>query len=210
VGLERGPLSLVSTIEELLQRKISGSGLETENTAVGIRYADHVVPCIRKKLELTSPISGGRSVGKIRSWTQATEFLFFLLLHSVEDTCGSFASSLRKEHFIQSAALWIVILSCVIGAIPATGRVTSMSPHCLDGRIIDSGEVVSLTFRPHSAPQKHFLQRISLRGCVNPQGHSEAGRIMSIEKIQRPHRHPNPRPSVLWHTASTNYARLLN
>jgi hypothetical protein len=28
VGLERGPLSLVSTIEELLERKISGSGPE--------------------------------------------------------------------------------------------------------------------------------------------------------------------------------------
>jgi hypothetical protein len=29
VALERGPLSLVSTIEELLKRKSSGSGLET-------------------------------------------------------------------------------------------------------------------------------------------------------------------------------------
>jgi hypothetical protein len=28
VGLERGPLSLVSTTEELLERKSSGSGLE--------------------------------------------------------------------------------------------------------------------------------------------------------------------------------------
>jgi hypothetical protein len=28
VGLERGPISLVSTIEELLERKSSGSGLE--------------------------------------------------------------------------------------------------------------------------------------------------------------------------------------
>jgi hypothetical protein len=28
VGLERGPLSLVSTIEEVLERKSSGSGLE--------------------------------------------------------------------------------------------------------------------------------------------------------------------------------------
>jgi hypothetical protein len=28
VGLERGPLSLVSTAEELLERKSSGSGLE--------------------------------------------------------------------------------------------------------------------------------------------------------------------------------------
>jgi hypothetical protein len=34
VGLERGSLSLVSTTEELLGRKSSGSGLETENTAV--------------------------------------------------------------------------------------------------------------------------------------------------------------------------------
>jgi hypothetical protein len=66
VGLERGPLSLVSTIEELLGRKNSGSGLKSENTAVGIRHADHAA--------LTSPISGGRSVGIIRSRTQATEF----------------------------------------------------------------------------------------------------------------------------------------
>jgi hypothetical protein len=29
VGLERGPLSLMSTIEELLGRKSRGSGLET-------------------------------------------------------------------------------------------------------------------------------------------------------------------------------------
>jgi hypothetical protein len=31
VGLERGPLSLVSTTEELLERKSSGSGLENRN-----------------------------------------------------------------------------------------------------------------------------------------------------------------------------------
>jgi hypothetical protein len=30
VGLERGALSLVSTIEELLERKSSGSGLEIQ------------------------------------------------------------------------------------------------------------------------------------------------------------------------------------
>jgi hypothetical protein len=48
VGLERGSLSLVSTVEELLGRKSSGSGLEDENTAVGIRHADHVAPSILK------------------------------------------------------------------------------------------------------------------------------------------------------------------
>jgi hypothetical protein len=41
-GLERGSLSLVSTIEELLEIKSSDYGRETENMATGIRHADHV------------------------------------------------------------------------------------------------------------------------------------------------------------------------
>jgi hypothetical protein len=48
VGLERDPLSLVSTTEELLDRKVAASVYKTENTAVGIRHADHVAPSIRK------------------------------------------------------------------------------------------------------------------------------------------------------------------
>jgi hypothetical protein len=47
-GLERGPLSFVSTTEELLDRKVAAPVYKTENTAVGIRYADHVAPSIRK------------------------------------------------------------------------------------------------------------------------------------------------------------------
>jgi hypothetical protein len=50
VGLERGPLSLVSAIEELLERKSSGSGLETEYTVVGIRHADHAIPLYPQKV----------------------------------------------------------------------------------------------------------------------------------------------------------------
>jgi hypothetical protein len=42
VGLKRGPLSLVSTTEELLDRKVAAPVYKTENTAVGIRPADHV------------------------------------------------------------------------------------------------------------------------------------------------------------------------
>jgi hypothetical protein len=42
VDLEGGPFSLVSTIEEQLERKSRDFGLNTEITAVGIRYADHV------------------------------------------------------------------------------------------------------------------------------------------------------------------------
>jgi hypothetical protein len=76
VGLKRGSLSLVTTIDELLGKKISGFGLETENPVVGIRRADHArLPC-PQKLALNSPTSGGRSVGIIRSWTQAMKFGF--------------------------------------------------------------------------------------------------------------------------------------
>jgi hypothetical protein len=42
VGLERGPLSLVSTTEELLDRKVAAPVQKTENTAVRIRNADHL------------------------------------------------------------------------------------------------------------------------------------------------------------------------
>jgi hypothetical protein len=48
VGLERGPLSIVSTTEELLDRKVAAPVWKTENTAVGIHHADHVAPSIRK------------------------------------------------------------------------------------------------------------------------------------------------------------------
>jgi hypothetical protein len=48
MGLKRGPLSLVSTTEELLGRNISGSGLENREYGVGIRCADHATPSIRK------------------------------------------------------------------------------------------------------------------------------------------------------------------
>jgi hypothetical protein len=48
VGLERGPLSLVSTTEELFGRKVATPVWKTENTAVGIRHSDHVAPSIRK------------------------------------------------------------------------------------------------------------------------------------------------------------------
>ena len=46
---------------------------------MGIRCADHVTHLYPQKLALTSPTSGGRSVGIVRSRTKATEFFFFLL-----------------------------------------------------------------------------------------------------------------------------------
>jgi hypothetical protein len=75
VGLERGPLSVVSTTEELLGRKNSGSGLE--NREYGRRDPSRwprgtLYP---QKLALTSLTSSGRSIGVVGSRTQATEFL---------------------------------------------------------------------------------------------------------------------------------------
>jgi hypothetical protein len=52
--LERGPLSLVSTTEELLDRKVA------------------------QKLAITSPTIGGRSVGIVRSRTQTMDFNYYL------------------------------------------------------------------------------------------------------------------------------------
>jgi hypothetical protein len=49
MDLERGPLSLVSTTEELLDRKVAVPVQKTENTAVGIRHADHVASSISKR-----------------------------------------------------------------------------------------------------------------------------------------------------------------
>jgi hypothetical protein len=48
--------------------------------AVGIRHADHVAPLYPQKLALTSPTSGGRSVGIVRWRTEATEFSLALVL----------------------------------------------------------------------------------------------------------------------------------
>jgi hypothetical protein len=78
--LERGPLSLVSTTEELLGRNSSGSGLEIRK--YGRRDLSRwprgtLYP--QKKLAPTSLTSGGRSVGIVSLWTEATEFFYFFI-----------------------------------------------------------------------------------------------------------------------------------
>jgi hypothetical protein len=76
VGLERGPLSLVSTIEGLLERKSSGSGLESREHGRRDPSRWPRGTLYPQKLSLTSPTSGSRSVGIVRSRTKATEFPF--------------------------------------------------------------------------------------------------------------------------------------
>jgi hypothetical protein len=73
VGLERGPLSLVNTIEELLGRKSNDSDLEIREYGRGdtLRWPRDIF--YPRKLSLTSPTSGNRSASIVRSWTKATE-----------------------------------------------------------------------------------------------------------------------------------------
>jgi hypothetical protein len=73
-GLERSPLILVSTIEELLERKRSGSGLESREYCRRDPSRWPRGTLYPQKLTLTSPTSGGRSVGIVLSRTQVTEF----------------------------------------------------------------------------------------------------------------------------------------
>jgi hypothetical protein len=76
LGLERGPPSLVNTIEELLEKKTSGSGLDSREYFRRDPSRRPRVTLYPQKLLLTSPTSGNRSIGIVRYPTQATEFLF--------------------------------------------------------------------------------------------------------------------------------------
>jgi hypothetical protein len=83
VGLKRSPLSLVSKIEELLERKSSGFGLESRED--GRRDPSHWPRGILhpQKLALTSPTSGCRSVGRVHSRIQTTVFCFVCVFNYI-------------------------------------------------------------------------------------------------------------------------------
>jgi hypothetical protein len=78
VDLERDPLGLLGTIDELLEWKSGGSGLEIRE--YGRRDPSrwphgNLYP---QQLALSSPTSGVRSVCIVRSRTQTMEFFFLL------------------------------------------------------------------------------------------------------------------------------------
>jgi hypothetical protein len=53
-----------------MNERVAALVKKTELTAGAIRCADHATAPIRKKLALTSPTSGGRSVGIVRLRTK--------------------------------------------------------------------------------------------------------------------------------------------
>jgi hypothetical protein len=80
VGLERGPLSLVSTTDEPLGSS-SGSGLENWEYGRGnpLRWPRDTL--YLQKLALTSPTCGGHSASIVRLPTKTTEFFFNMSIH---------------------------------------------------------------------------------------------------------------------------------
>jgi hypothetical protein len=75
VGLERGLLRFVSTIEELFERKSSFSGLESREygSMDPSRWPRGTI--YPQKLTLSSPTSVNRSVNLVRPQTRVTEFV---------------------------------------------------------------------------------------------------------------------------------------
>jgi hypothetical protein len=67
VGLERGSLSFIGTIQELLEQKCRGSGLEYRDYGHRGSAADYTTPLYPQKLTLTSQTSGGSSNGIVHS-----------------------------------------------------------------------------------------------------------------------------------------------
>jgi hypothetical protein len=104
VGLERGPLSHVSTIEELLDRKSSGSCLQSQE--YGHRDSSHWPrdTLYLQNLALTSPTIGGRSVGIVRLRTQATEFS--LVYHLTCIKAGAIRLTLRRKLYEVQLNRW--------------------------------------------------------------------------------------------------------
>jgi hypothetical protein len=70
-----------------LNEKVAALVKKTELTTGGIRCADHATSSIRKKLALTSPTGGGRSVGIVRLRTKGHEVQFSSLQNHEEIIC---------------------------------------------------------------------------------------------------------------------------
>jgi hypothetical protein len=101
VGLERRPLSLVRTTEELLGGKVAAPVYKTEINDRGnplLWPRDTLYP---QKVCITLPTCGGRSVGIVLSRTKATEFFYltstsFSILRSIAPPPSHLVASIGK------------------------------------------------------------------------------------------------------------------
>jgi hypothetical protein len=107
VGPKRGPLSLMGAIQERIQSR------KSRLQPWGI-CADYPIPLYPQKLALTSLSSGGRSIGIVPSWTQATEFVCLCIKH-VMSYCYHCVSSLQ---LLSSSAFFVMYCTTFLKYIP--------------------------------------------------------------------------------------------
>jgi hypothetical protein len=95
----------VNTFEELLERNSSGTDLENREYGRRDRLrwpSDTLHP--KKKLRLTSPTRGGRSVGIVRSRTMATEFVYGMYLEEIRtEAATSFHSCYVSSYSVSKS-----------------------------------------------------------------------------------------------------------
>jgi hypothetical protein len=130
VSLERGPLGLVSTIEELIERRSSGSALENREYDCrdpSRRPRDTLYP---QMLALTSLTSGGRSVDIVLSQTKASEFFscFSFVFHGLSKGAISVETVQRLK--VGVVAEWNRPLDKWLCGIPTSKTVNTYVTYC--------------------------------------------------------------------------------
>jgi hypothetical protein len=118
MSLERCPFSLVSPIKGLLGRNSSGSCLENREYRRRWYGTLNTRPLYKQKLALTSPSSGGRSVGIVCSRAQAMESSFTdstrgtgIPSHNVH--CFRYMEALEDTLTLPLCGLLLILLSAM-------------------------------------------------------------------------------------------------
>jgi hypothetical protein len=110
VDLQWGPLSLVNTSEELLERKSSWSGREIREYDCRDQSRWPHGTLYPYKLALTSPTSGGRSVGIVRSRDVASDYTLSCTESYIHILLSSTAVFQELLKLLMLKILWCVSL----------------------------------------------------------------------------------------------------
>jgi hypothetical protein len=93
---------------------------------------------------------------------------------------GQCSLPFSPESFVFSSAVKRKTIP-VTGGRGLQGCEMSRTPHFLDNRLREGGEVVRLTRRPRFTPQKHFLVLISVRSQANSR---TIVRLKALDKLK--------------------------